>query len=136
MSGGGAGEERSGPAGETTRGGGGEQCSAQRTQGLSVRGPGLRPAGETPDEGKKSDFFTVFHFNQTLFYFCIVTKNEISCLICCCFDCYWYNMQFYLFSNSFSSFIYSLSVLYSFHVATVFGCECLHANQISSCLMC
>lgn len=58
MSGGGAGEERSGPAGETTRGGGGEQCSAQRTQGLSVRGPGLRPAGETPDEGKKSDFFS------------------------------------------------------------------------------
>lgn len=85
---------------------------------------------------KKSDFFTVFYFNQTLFYFCIVTKDKISCLICCCFDFYWYNMQFYLFSISFSSFIYSLRVLYSFHVATVFGCECLHANQISSHLMC
>lgn len=46
MSGGGAGEERSGPAREAARGGGGEQCPAQRTQGLPLRGPGLRPAGE------------------------------------------------------------------------------------------
>lgn len=46
MSGGGPGEERAGPPGEAARGGGGQQRSTQRSPGLPLRGPGLRPAGE------------------------------------------------------------------------------------------
>lgn len=44
-------EERSGATGEAAWGGGGEQQSAQRTQGLPLRSSGLCPAGEMPDNG-------------------------------------------------------------------------------------
>ncbi len=84
MPGGGAGEERSGPAGEAARSGGGEQCSAQRTQGLSVWGPGLRPGGEKEWWMKwKSYFF--YHFftlswvtgiKENLLYYCSHWKTE------------------------------------------------------------
>lgn len=46
MPGDGAGQERSGASREAARGGGGDQRAAQRTQNISIRGPGLRPGGE------------------------------------------------------------------------------------------